>query len=682
MMDNQPLPQSPPQETAAETPPVKKGISAGRKWLALFVLAVAAVGLLAAAVLFLFLDFWVDFWWFSSVGYGFYFWQRFLYKYALCAAGGFLVLLAFYVNLRGASLAAARRRARVNPQKEEPAGEEAEKPRGRLARLLTSPVTGWGLVSLAGAAVVAYPLYARWETMLLYLFGGHGGAVDPVFGLDVGHYLFAHPAQDLLQPRLLAAAVALFAMVSAIYLLRAGLEGEQERRLSGGMRLHLAVLLVLTAAAAAWGFSLERHALLYTDAHQPLFFGPGYVEMKVSLPLLWALWGLTLALGASLAANVLFKKGVKVTLAVAALLVLALLAYHSEYLKDQVQKYSVKPNEIAAERPYIANSIKSTLAAFGLDHIIEREYSLAQDKPAVSEPERTLKNVPVWDRDYLMEYYHQIQGIRPYYGFVDVDVDRYMVRGALQQVYLAAREINLDRLPGYARDSWVNLHLRYTHGQGVVMTPAVQGGEEGMVWFIRDIPPRSDYGFTLDRPDIYYGTEDYTWVMVPNDTGELGRAGEEVVTNYRGAGGVRASSLLRRALLALYFKDKNLLFTTKGNKDSRVLFHRNIKERIQRIAPFFLLDEDPYVVVADNRLYWVQDAYTVSRHYPNAESWRHKFNYIRNSVKVVVDAYDGTVTFYAADEHDPLAETYARIYPGLLRPLSEMPDELARHLRY
>jgi uncharacterized membrane protein (UPF0182 family) len=248
---------------------------------------------------------------------------------------------------------------------------------------------------------------------------------------------------------------------------------------------------------------------------------------------------------------------------------------------------------------------------------------------------------------------------------------------------LGAREIQFAKLPQSAQN-WINLHLQYTHGQGVVMIPAAQAGDEFMTWFIKDIPPRSDYGLVSDQTSIYFGQENKPYVIVPNDAGEteLTTGDDETIVHYGGQGGVAVNSIWRKLLLSIYFKDRNIFFTTKTNDRSQLLFRRNILERITHITPFLKLDQDPYVVTTPDRLYWIQDAYTLSNRYPIAPPVEEGFNYIRNSVKIVIDAYSGRVTYYLFDTDDPVAMAYDRMYPGLFQPAEALPDALKNHVRY
>jgi hypothetical protein len=459
-----------------------------------------------------------------------------------------------------------------------------------------------------------------------------------------------------------------------------------DTQLPSGAKIHLSTLVFLVLIIQDWGYFLQRYELLYGQSHEPLFFGPGFTEMRIVLPLIW----LSILSFSGTALSIVFfihtRRGVKLCVVFGVSFLALLGLKHSKFLPAIVEQYIVKPNEIIREKEFIGNNIKATLAAYDLSHVKTREYAIERIPWKASDPdvERSFRNIPVWDREMLEDVYKQIQGIRPYYDFPSVDVDRYTVEGRYQQVYLACRELNVLNLPPYAQN-WVNLHLQYTHGKGVVMTPAVQGGDEAMTWFIQDIPPESKYGFSIQQPDIYYGLiSDSPYVLAPNEVKEMDypKGETNVLADYRGRGGVHLSSLFRKLLFAVYFKDRNLFFTTKTNEKTRVLFRRSIVERIRVLTPYFLLDQDPYVVVTSRGIYWIQDAYTTSDRYPNAQPGLHRFNYMRDSVKIVVDAYNGSVTYYIADPQDPIIQGYRRMYPGLLKGLEEMSAELKPHIRY
>jgi uncharacterized membrane protein (UPF0182 family) len=642
-------------------------------------------GLLAAALYVAFglfyTEFLVDLWWFKSLGYEAYFWQRLTYRYLVFGASTALFFLVFFLNFWVASRFLGN--APPSPRR---TGLGSRLGSGQmLQHFRRGSLRVYLPFSLLLALLVAAPLYRQWEAALLYFFAPAAGVADPVFGKDVSYFLFALPVYLSLFFELLIAFVLLLLGLALLYWLESRALGRQKEALPRGARIHLSVLLAAIFAMGVWGFLLERQTLLYSTAHAALFSGPGFTQMRLILPLIWLSAIFLAATGVSLIVWLHTRRGLKVLLVCAIGFALAAGARYGNFLPEIVQKYIVKPNEISREKPFIANSIKATLAAYDLNRVQTREYRLEEvpSELAGAPVREGLRNIPVWDRNVLLTVYEQLQELRTYYHFTAVDVDRYTVNGIYQQVFLGARELNLKELPQAARN-WVNEWLKYTHGYGVVMTPAAQGGEEPMTWFIEGIPPHSDYGFKIEQPAIYYGVGHYGPVIAPNDSHELGYPTEEghTLMDYQGRGGVPVNTFFRKMIFAFYCHEKDIFFTTKTNPKSRLLFRRNIVERIQTVTPFFRLDKDPYMVVTPQGLFWLQDAYTVSNRYPNAQAYQGDFNYIRNSVKIVVDAYNGSVDYYAADPRDPIVRAYQRIYPGLLKDLSQLPAELKAHLRY
>jgi uncharacterized membrane protein (UPF0182 family) len=660
----------------------RAGMSRWKRWLALLLSTVVGILLLYVVVSFVFLDFMVDFWWFRALNYEGYFWLRQGYRYLVFAGVTLSFFFIFFLNFWVAS----RYLGTSIPAETKTGGPKRDRYRKLMEMFQRGSLKVYVPFSLALSILVAVPIFSKWETFLLYMFGPDAGVTDPVFGRDVSYYLFSFPIYVLLQHRLLVAVLFLIFGLAILYWYENRLLGRTDQRLPRGAKSHLSSLIFLVLIIQIWGYLLQRYDLLYSQNHEPLFFGPGFVEMRVVLPLIW----LSILLFGATALSVVFfihrRKGLKLCIFLGLGFLVSLGLRHAKFLPQIVQEYSVKPNEIVREKPFIRNSIEATLAAYDLSKVKTREYAIEKIPWTASDPDVAwnVRNIPVWDREMLEDVYKQLQGIRPYYDFPSVDVDRYIVGGRYQQVYLAARELNVLNLPTYAQN-WVNLHLQYTHGKGAVMTPAVQGGDEAMTWFIQDIPPQSQYGFTIQQPDIYYGlTSNSPYVLAPNEVKEMDYPEGEtnVLTDYRGQGGVPLSSLFRKLLCAVYFKDRNLFFTTKTNEKTKVLFRRSIVERIRRLTPYLLLDSDPYVVVTSQGVFWIQDAYTTSERYPNAQPGSNHFNYMRNSVKIVVDAYNGSVTYYIADPKDPMIQAYRRMYPGLLKSLEQMSAELKPHLRY
>jgi hypothetical protein len=354
-----------------------------------------------------------------------------------------------------------------------------------------------------------------------------------------------------------------------------------------------------------------------------------------------------------------------------------------------VQSFSVNPNELAREQPFIARNIDATRRAYALDRVEERELSgdaelKAQD---IANNVGTIENVRLWDHQPLLQTFASIQEIRTYYTFISVDNDRYMIDGKSRQVMLSARELNTENMQ---TRSWQNEHLNYTHGYGLTLGPVNQVTTDGLpVLFIRDLPPVSTKSeLRVDKPGLYFGEMPSTYALVRTKREEFDypKAGEDnATTRYEGTGGVPIGTLLRRLLFAVRFGTSEILFTDATEAQSKIIYNRSIRERVSLVAPFLQFDPDPYPVVSDGRIYWMQDAYTTTANYPYSQPSSTIFgviNYIRNSVKVVIDAYNGTMTFYVVEPNDPMVLTIAKMFPGLLHPLSEMPAGLRQHVRY
>jgi uncharacterized membrane protein (UPF0182 family) len=349
-----------------------------------------------------------------------------------------------------------------------------------------------------------------------------------------------------------------------------------------------------------------------------------------------------------------------------------------------VQRYIVEPNELNRERPYIQNNLNFTRLAFGLDRVDAREFGEVTELTNLElvENRSALQNARLWDNRLLQQTYAQLQELRPYYQFSSIDIDRYEIDGEIRQVMLAGRELNKANLPS---PSWINEKLIFTHGYGVVMNPVDQVTPEGRPeFFIKDLPPETTVPIEIDRPEIYYGENmnDVVFVDSGQEEFDYPLGTQNAQSTYEGDGGIILSNIIRRLAFAIRFGESNLLLSDDVDSDTRVLLHRQIGERVQKIAPFLALDNDPYLVIADGRLFWILDAYTLSRYFPYSTPTEQGFNYIRNAVKVTVDAYNGTVNFYIADPDDPIIQAYADAFPDLFHPLEEMPGELQTHIRY
>jgi hypothetical protein len=609
-------------------------------------------------------DIYADWLWFDSVGYRSVYRLRIVTRIWLFFAGGGVFLLFFGLNVLVALRASGGFSFNL--------GGDQPVPSGRVVLVL-------GLASAIFLAVIfGVQAAGQWDDILLFMNGASFGQEDPLFHQDIGFYVFRLPALNFIVAWSLGAVIVTTVIVVALYAARLALGGFGEAPALA--RPHVSLLVVAVIGLFVWRYWLGRYGLVYSD--RGAAFGAGYADVHAQLPAIYALMGF--AAFAALCVLVSgFRRGLlALPVAATALWVVAAIAGGIIY-PATVQRFQVEPNELAREREYIQRNIDATRAAYGLDRIEERPFPARASVTAeeILGNQETIQNVRLWDARPLLQTLNQIQTIRPLYDFVDVDIDRYVIDGDLRQVAIAPRELNPGRLPEDAQ-SWVNRRLQFTHGFGVAVVPVNEVVEEGLpAFFVKDIPPSGE--IEIAEPRLYYGEMPDHYVVVNSDEEEFDYpVGEDRTTTvFEGGGGVRLSSFWRRLVYSWEFTDTNLLISDALNDESRVLYRRNLRERIHEIAPFLRLDADPYLVVADGRLVWVQDAYTHTGRYPYATR-EGDLNYVRNSVKVSVDAYDGAVTFYLVEPDDPIARAYAGIYPDLFTPFDEMPDALRAHLRY
>jgi uncharacterized membrane protein (UPF0182 family) len=626
--------------------------------------------------------FYIDWLWFEEVGYVAVFLRIAATRGALLIGVGLLTFLFLTLNLRAAVRA---RPPDVFWELEEPLGLPSRVVLEPLLQRLLNPVTAL-LAFLTGLSASA-----EWQTVLLYRNAQPFGAVDPLFNLDVGFYVFRLPLWE--RALSWASGVILLTLVATalVYFLgRVLVLTARGPVITARARAHLLGLLALLLVAKAGDFWLDRYELLYSQRGAVL--GATYTDVHATLPALKWLAVLTVLCAITALVHV-FRRNARPV--VAGLVVLAAGWVVGVWVfPTLVQRLRVAPNALVAESPYIAHHIRLTRRAFALDRIEERDFpareTLTAADLATNAP--TLKNVRLWDHAPLLATFAQLQEIRTYYRFVDVDNDRYVVDGEYQQVMLSARELSYQNLPRdiQGRDAdrqWINEHLQYTHGYGAVVGPVNRITAEGLPeLYVKDIPPvPSRPSLRITRPEIYYGEVSNEYVFVRTRSREIDypSGDENVYTAYQGQGGIQVGSLGRRLLLSIRFGSYRILLSPEITPESRVLFNRQIGERVRRIAPFLRFDSDPYLVIrADGRLAWLLDGYTVTDRFPYAERVPGLGNYVRNSVKVVVDAYDGTVRFYVADAQDPLARAYAAAFPGLLVSIEAMPADLRAHVRY
>ena len=567
------------------------------------------------------------------------------------------------------------------------------------------------VINLLAALLIALIAAASWHDILKFTAAVPFGSSDPLFGKDIAFYVFSLPVYTLGLGLIRILILLSLATCTAVYVLRGSLSlsslfGKfgldrlieklgsplakltKDKNADNKARLHIAILLFLFLVTVAANSYLSLFNLL-TGQSGPVF-GAAFTDANVMVPLLRVS---VLAYGLAAILALFYGISGKVAPLFGAISFTILIGLAQAVVPAIFQKLLVAPNELTKETPFIKHNIEATRRAYGLDKIEERE-TVADKVLTSSDIETnnlTIKNIRLWDREPLLSTFSQIQEIRTYYEFASVDNDRYTIDGEVRQIMLSPRELASDSLPN---KNWINERLTFTHGYGIAAGPVNQVTPEGLpVLFVKDLPPKPEVKeLTITRPEIYYGelVNDYVIVKTKSKEFDYPKGEENVYTTYAGQGGVEVNSPIKRFLLALRFGSLKLFLSGDVSSESRVLYLRNIKERVAKIAPFLTYDRDPYLVIAEGKLYWILDAYTSSNRYPYSQplplnggpSTPLRVNYIRNSVKAVVDAYEGTVSFYQADPDDPIIKTYAKIFPGAFRPLSDMPKSLVPHLRY
>ena len=646
---------------------------------------ILAASLIAIFVMLAILSrFFVDLLWFDSLGFRAVFttvWLTMIVVFAIASvlSSGLLLLSGFIAARATAAGSAGRRGFRVVGRNAQGLPELIEFSLDKIPWRLIIPA-----VALIIGLFIGVAQTGNWETILKWLYAAPFGRPDPLFGHDLGFYVFSLPVYELLRDWGTTIIFWSAVLALSIYWLRGDIIYQPAGfpSLSPAAIRHLSALLAVYFLIKAAGTILDRYDLL--TSNNGVVFGAAYTDVRLRLPLLMSLAAASLLAAALCAFNIWSASMRLPILAVALVFAVSLI---QTVVPGLFQSYWVKPDELKLESRYITNNIELTRYGFALDHITSAPFptkgKLTQEMIAANAA--TIQNIRWWDPRPLLDTYRQLQELRLYYDFHDIDVDRYVIDGSYRQITLSARELNQSKLPADAQ-TWINQRFKYTHGNGIAMNPVNRFDEEGLpVFYVKDIPPVTPPELRIDRPEIYYGETAGNYVIVGGDTKEFDYAkGQENVYNvYQGRDGVSLRGIWSRALFAWYFGDVKLLISDNVTSTSRILFRRHIQERIQRVAPFLRLDHDPYLVVNDGRLIWLQDAYTVSDAIPYSQRSRPGgINYIRNAVKIAVDAYDGNPVFYVADPADPLVQTYQRIFPSLFQQLDSMPASLRSHIRY
>jgi uncharacterized protein len=635
------------------------------------------------AVLSLFMHYYGDWLWFQNMGFSQVFttvlWAKFL---------AFAVFFLIFAIFAGVNIFIARKWGAPS----------------RSLRTVTpqSPVTSldilfqekyapyvWALIVVFLSGIMGVSASNSWMTFLQFIHNSKFGVSDPIFSKDVGFYVFKLPLYNFLQQWCLFALFFVIVAVGLSYYMDQAVGVQQNRfYFDSKAKAHLVVLGGLFALRLAWSYWLKIYGLMYSNSG--VAYGASYADVHAQLPAYRVLLVLSVLVAILLFFMPVLKKWKWVIYAIGIYFVV--LVGFSWIYPGIIEQYVVKPNELTKETPYIENNIKFTRLAYGFNKAKEEPFPIKDTMTYsdIKKNESTIHNIRLWDRRPLIQTYKQLQEIRLYYDFNSVDVDRYHLKGKYTEVALAGRELPASQLPERAR-TWVNMHLVYTHGYGVVMSPVNEVTSDGLPNFIvQDIPPRSSTSIDITQPEIYYGEETNEFTIVHTTTKEFDypKGDQNAYTSYRGKGGVQLSSYFRRLVYSLDLSDINFILSRHITNQSRVMFHRVITDRDRTIAPFLSYDSDPYLVVGDNgHLYWIHDAYTTTNMYPYSEPVvqsreQNGINYIRNSVKVVIDAYNGDVSYYIIDPTDPLVQTYSKIFPALFKPAKDMPAFLRAHIRY
>lgn len=554
---------------------------------------------------------------------------------------------------------------------------------GKLIRNIGIGIAVLTSLGLAGR------IQQQWDQFYLFFYQQPFNVSEPIFNQDIGFYMFSLPIFETLQTSFQGLIIFSLILTTTLYVFRGGQDLIESKSLRQAMimvgrqaRIHIAILLTLLLVSFALGSYLQRYELLF---QQNVVYGVNYVADAISIPLIYVNIGLLLLI----ALFVLYSLfSIRYKLFVGSIIGLLVIQIAQGVIPQLVQTIYVEPNELRLETPYIEHSIDMTRQAYGLHEIEERTLSQYGDLTIndIQNNDLTLSNVRLWDRQQLLSALSQLQEIRTYYEFVSVENDRYMIDNELRQIMLSPRELSWNSLPNR---TWINERLTFTHGYGGTASPVNQVTPEGLpVFYVKNIPPESEYEeLAITRPEIYYGELSNEYVITNTNSQEFSypKGEENVYQSYEGSGGVVLDSLWKRMLFAIRYGSIELLLSEDITEESRIIFNRRLLDRVQTALPFVKYDGDPYMIIADGKLFWIIDAYTTSSRFPYAQPIMFKnqvTNYVRNSVKIAVDAYNGDITLYNADQDDPIIQTYEKIFPNTFEPLDAMPASIRDNVRY
>jgi len=663
-----------------------------------FIINNVVIWFVAVTSIILVSDFYGELLWFRTLNYSPVFWTIWLAKGVLWVLFGVLFIL-----LAGINIYLARK---VGPPKTDWDLSYRTEGLNTIKVIPVKPerVNRWLIITtvLLGIFMGLWPAILQWDAFLRFWRQAPFSLTDPIFNKDIGFYVFSYPVHLFVQKWLLLAVLVTTLLVGLIYLKDKAVNLPRDSFMfTRRAKVHLSVLAGFILLLIAWNRRLESLALLYSQTG--VVFGAGYTDMNAQLIAYWIIICVALICAFIFWINSPTKGWKWPLIGLATLAALSILI--SIFCPWAVQKFIVEPNELTLEKQYLQYNIRYTRLGYNLDRIEEMDFkastNLTFDDIQRNSP--TIRNIKLWDKNPLRQTYKELQEIRLYYKFVGVDEDRYTINGEKTQVMLSVRELDQGNLPLQAR-TFENRYCKYTHGYGLCMSPVNSMTENGLPnLIIKDIPPVTETMLAITRPEIYYGEKASDVVIVNSKSPEFDypKGDINVYSRHEGSGGVPIGSLLKRLVFSIKFFEPRILFTGYITPQSRIMFHRKIRDRVRTLAPFLTYDQDPYPVISEKGgIVWIQDAYTTTDKYPYSERYaldmdsvsqalftgrraRQKaINYIRNPVKVVIDAYTGETTFYIVDEEDPIIRTYQRIFPLLFKPFAAMPEDLRAHIRY
>jgi len=647
------------------------------KWrIAILVIILAIVVIILVIVPFS--KFYTDALWYNHLGF-----QNLFYKTLVAKIVSVLVFgLVFFVLLYG-NIFLARK---LSPDQElnlegSPLADIIKKARGTWKKLV-----GIGLVLFAVIASFISGLGwgGKWDMILKWINHSAFAGTDPVFHKNIGYYVFSYPFHRSLTDWLIGTLLFVLVVTAVVYIFEGGIRLKKGWDMfSPHVLAHLSVILAAIFIIKAYSYRLNMYELLFSK--DGAVYGVGYTANNARIPALWIMLVVALGIALIMLINIRFKSWLLPLIGIGTLLVVALLA--GTVYPAIIQTYVVKPAEQAKERPYLERNIQATRDAYKIAAVQPTPYpaDLPLDLNAIQRNQATIKNIRLWDPKTLLTSFQQLQSIRQYYTFNDVGVDRYTVNGLYRQTMISSRDMNQSGLPASAR-TWVNNTLVYTHGFGAVMSPSNDVTSEGNPNFIVDnIPPTGATNIQITTPQIYFSetTDNYVVTNTSQPEFDYPQGQSEVHKPYAGTGGVKVKSFWRKLLMSISFGDVNLLFSGQVQNNSQVMYYRSVQNRLSKCAPFLKQDSDPYLVVSDSgKLFWIVDCYATSDKYPYSEPTAGVGNYVRNSVKAVIDAYNGDVSLYVVDPADPMINTYKKIFPQIFKPFAQMPPDLVKHIRY